>query len=422
MRVLVVGGGGREHALAWKISQSPLVDRTYCAPGNAGIAEVAECVDIKADDVEGLLHFGRDNDIGLTVVGPEDPLTLGLVDVFRKEGLKAFGPSRDAAEIEGSKVFAKEVMHRHVIPTAQFRVFDKADEALAYLDVTPAPIVVKADGLAKGKGVIVCRTDEEARDAVRRIMVDGEFGDAGDRAVIEECLKGEEASIIALTDGKTIVPLLSSQDHKPVHDHDKGPNTGGMGAYAPVPLITPGVFKEIERKVLVQVVHAMHREKRRYRGVVYAGLMITPGGPMVLEFNCRFGDPETQPVFMMLKSDIVPALLATIEGKLGAVALEWETGAAVCVVMASGGYPGPYEKGKPIQGLDRLKGEKDVQVFHAGTAIKDGQVVTNGGRVLGVTARGPDLRTAQQRAYEAVGQISFEGAHYRGDIGNKGLA
>ena len=422
MKVLVVGGGGREHALVWKISQSPMVDKVYCAPGNPGIAELAECVPIQPDDIPALRDFAKENSVELTVVGPEVPLTLGIVDAFNEVGLKVFGPSKLSAELEGSKVFAKQTMHRHLVPTAPFQVFDNAGDARAYLAEKEAPIVVKADGLAAGKGVIVCRTGEEALAAVKQIMEEKAFGNAGNRVVIEECLKGQEASILALTDGRIIVPLISSQDHKPVYDNDEGPNTGGMGAYGPAPLITRELQRQIERKVLVQIIHGMSRGKRRYRGILYAGLMITAGGPMTLEFNCRFGDPETQPIVMMLKSDIVPALLGTMDGSLDSVKLEWHRGAAVCVVMASGGYPGSYEKGKPITGLGALKGRDDVVVFHAGTAMKDGQLVTNGGRVLGVTGRGDDIRSARQKAYDAVKQITFEAAHYRTDIAAKALA
>jgi len=417
MKILVVGGGGREHALVWKIAQSPLVERVYCAPGNAGIARQAECVPIGAEDISALRRFALEKGIDLTVVGPEAPLCSGIADHFRARGLKVFGPSAKAARIEGSKVFAKTLMERHSIPTASFRTFDSADRAQAYVDMVGAPVVVKADGLAGGKAVIVCRTVEEAHEAVKRVMIEGEFGDAGKQVVVEECLVGEEASVLALTDGRAIAVVPSCQDHKAVYDGDRGPNTGGMGAYSPAPVITPELQRVIERDVIVQAVHALNREGRPYRGVLYAGLMISDEGPKVLEFNCRWGDPEMQPLALRLKSDIVPLLLATVEGRLEEAEVEWDDGAALCVVMASGGYPGKYEKGKPISGLDEVEGMEDVVVFHSGTRQEDGQIFTDGGRVLGVTARGATIAQAQQRAYEAVERIRFDGAHYRTDIG-----
>ncbi len=421
MNVLVVGGGGREHALVWKIAQSSLVDKIYCAPGNAGMEGLAECVEIKADDLPALLGFAKDKDVRLTVVGPEDPLTAGIVDEFTAEGLAAFGPSRAAARLEGSKVYAKQLMHKHSMPTAPFRIFEDATDASTYIRSANRPLVVKADGLAKGKGVIVCSRRGEALEAVDRIMRKKEFGDAGGRVVVEDRLEGEEASILAFVDGKTIMPIESSQDHKPIGDGDTGPNTGGMGAYSPAPLITEELFRKIESKVLVRIVHAMKRENARYRGVIYAGLMIIRNEPMILEFNCRFGDPETQPVLLRLKSDLVSVLLATVEGRLQDVSLEWHPGSSVCVVMASGGYPGSYEKGKVIRGLDKVSGRENVVAFHAGTARSNGEIVTNGGRVLGVTARGGDLAEAKKAAYEAVEEIEFEGAYFRRDIGDKGL-
>ena len=421
MNVLVVGSGGREHALAWKIAQSPLVDRLFCAPGNAGIAQVAECVDVDAGDILNLRKFARQNAVELTVVGPEAPLTRGIVDAFRMADLKVFGPTQQAARLEGSKVFAKQLMQRHGMPTAEFRVFNGADRAKAYLDMVGAPIVVKADGLAAGKAAIVCRTVEEAREAIDRIMVRREFGEAGDQIIVESMLEGEEASMIAFTDGRTIAVLPSSQDHKAVYDGDKGPNTGGMGAYSPAPVVTDGLAAQVEREVLVQTVHAMNREDKPFRGVLYAGIMVTDDGPKVLEFNCRLGDPETQPLMMRLKSDLVPVLLATIEGTLEEVEPEWDERPAVCVVMASGGYPGSYQKGYPISGLDRAAKMKDVVVFHAGTKVLEGEVVTSGGRVLGVTALGDTIREAKDRAYEAVAKIHFEGAYYRTDIAQKAI-
>jgi phosphoribosylamine--glycine ligase len=417
MKVLVVGGGGREHALCWKIAQSPLVKKVFCAPGNAGIARQAECVNISADDVGELRKFAVDKKVDLTVVGPEAPLCAGIVDAFESRGLKVFGPSQKAARIEGSKVFAKNLMERHSIPTAAFRTFDSADRALAYIDMVGAPLVVKADGLAAGKGVIVCETVAEAHDAIKRIIMEGEFGEAGEQVVVEACLEGEEASVLAFTDGRTIAFMPSCQDHKPVADGDRGPNTGGMGAYSPAPVITREIESVIERDVVVQAVHAMNREDRPYKGVLYAGVMMTDDVPNVLEFNCRFGDPEMQPLAMRLKSDIVPILLAVVDGNLEDAEIEWHDGAALCVVMASGGYPGKYEKGKVITGLDEVAGMDDVVVFHSGTKADGDRVLTNGGRVLGVTARGKSIAEAQQRAYEAVKRIRFDGAHYRTDIG-----
>ena len=421
MVVLVVGGGGREHALAWKIAQSPLVDEVYCAPGNAGIARHATCVDIPADDRANLRKFAVEKGIDLTVVGPEAPLCAGIVDFFQKKGLKICGPTERAAKIEGSKVFTKQLMDRHAIPTASFRVFNSPERAKAYLDIVGAPIVVKADGLAAGKAVFVCKTRQEACDAVDRIMIVRDFGDSGDQIIIENCLAGEEASMLAFTDGQTIAMLPSTQDHKPVFDGDKGPNTGGMGAYSPAPVVTDQVQSVVEREVIVQSVHAMNREDRPYKGVLYAGLMITEDGPQVLEFNCRMGDPETQPLVMRLNSDLVPALLATIEGTLDSVTVEWDPRPTLCVVMASGGYPGKYEKGLPIEGLDEVEKMQDVMAFHSGTALADGKVVTAGGRVLGVTARGETIVEARNRAYEAVEKIHFENAHYRTDIGQKAI-
>ncbi len=422
MKVLVVGGGGREHALAWKIADSPLVDRIFCAPGNAGIAELAECVNIEATDVLNLRRFARENSVDLTVVGPEAPLVKGIVDAFGGSGLRVFGPTQQAARIEGSKVFAKQLMQRNGIPTAEFRTFTAPDRAKAYLDMVGAPIVVKADGLAAGKAAIVCQDLEEAYEAVNRIMVRKEFGDAGAQVVIESCLAGEEASMIAFTDGRTIAVMPSSQDHKPAYDGDQGPNTGGMGAYSPAPVVTDELAAFIERDVLVQTVHAMNREDKPYRGVLYAGIMVTEDGPRVLEYNCRMGDPETQPLLMRLESDIVPVLLAIIDGTLADADIRWDPRPTICVVMASGGYPVGYQKGFPIEGLDDAAKMADVVVFHAGTSRDEDQVVTSGGRVLGVTARGETIRQARDRAYEAVSRIHFDGAHYRTDIGQKAIA
>ena len=422
MKVLVVGGGGREHALVWKVAQSPLVEKVYAAPGNAGIAREAQCVDLKADDVEGLVGFARREAIDLTVVGPEVPLVAAVADRFEEAGLAIFGPSGKAARLEGSKVFAKKLMREARIPTAESRVFEEAAQAHRYLDSQGGPVVVKADGLAAGKGVLICQSVDEAHEAVEAIMVEQKFGQAGRAVLIEEYLVGEEASILALADGRTIYLLPSSQDHKPIYDGDRGPNTGGMGAYSPAPVVTPEMEERITQEVLVPVVHALRLRGIRYRGVIYAGLMITPGGPKVLEFNCRFGDPETQPMLVRLQSDLVEALLAVTQGRLAGTSLRWDERPAVCVVMASGGYPGPYENGKPITGLEEAARMSDVVVFHAGTARADGQVVTAGGRVLGVTALGEDVAQAKQRAYEAVEKIHFEGAYYRTDIADRAIA
>ncbi|HUT32211.1 MAG TPA: phosphoribosylamine--glycine ligase [Planctomycetota bacterium] len=421
MKVLIIGSGGREHALAWKIAQSPKVEKLYCAPGNAGIAGVAECVDLPATEVQALLKFARREQIGLTVVGPEAPLVAGIADRFEASGLPIFGPSQRAAELEGSKVFAKHILRKHAIPTAHYDVFETVDAAEEHVRNAPLPLVIKADGLAAGKGVMVCQTREAALDAIAQIMKERLFGNAGNRIVVEACLFGEEASILALTDGRTIVPLPSSQDHKRICDNDEGPNTGGMGAYSPAPVITDDQAARIEREILIPIVHAMNAEDRRYKGVVYAGVMMTDDGPKVLEFNVRFGDPETQPILARLQGDLVPVLAAIAEGNLQKAELVWDPRPAVCVVMASGGYPGRYEKGKVIQGLDAAAALDDVTVFHAGTALKDGKVVTAGGRVLGVTALGDDIRGAIARAYEAVKLIRFDGAHYRTDIGARAL-
>ncbi len=421
MKVLVVGGGGREHALVWKIAQSPKVSKVYCTPGNAGISEQATILPIKANDLNGLLEFALKERVDLTVVGPEEPLTKGIVDLFESKGLSIFGSSKKAAEIEGSKAFAKEMMKKYHIPTGSYEIFGDAKEAKNCIRKQGTPIVVKADGLAAGKGVIVCNTVEEAIQWVERIMVEKIFGEAGNRVVIEEYLVGEEASYIAFTDGKAILPMASSQDHKPIFDGDRGPNTGGMGAYSPAPVVTDQVHERIHEKILRPIIQGMGEEGRPYKGVLYAGLMIHDGNPKVLEFNARFGDPETQPVLMRMKGDIIPILEACIKGDLAGCKIEWDNRAAVCVVMASKGYPGDYEKGKPISGLKEVSRMEDVFVFHAGTASKDGQIITNGGRVLGVTGLGKDIPRAIDRTYQAVKKISWEGVHYRADIGQKAL-
>ncbi|MGZ3590088.1 MAG: phosphoribosylamine--glycine ligase [Thermodesulfobacteriota bacterium] len=421
MKVLVVGGGGREHALVWKISQSPRVTQVYCVPGNAGISEQATIVPIKANDLDGLLEFALKEKIDLTVVGPEDPLTRGIVDLFESKGLFIFGASRKAAEIEGSKAFAKEMMRKYYIPTAFYEIFGKRDDAVTYIRKVGAPVVVKADGLAAGKGVIICKTVEKAIQSVDEIMVRRVFGEAGNRVVVEEYLVGEEASYIAFTDGKAILPLASSQDHKAIFDGDQGPNTGGMGAYSPAPVVTDEVHERIIEKVLRPIIYGMGEEGRPYKGVLYAGLMIHEGHPKVLEFNARFGDPETQPVLMRMKGDIVPILEACMKGTLSQHRIEWDNRSSVCVVMASKGYPGDYDKGKVITGLQEVSRMEGVFVFHAGTAVKDGQTITNGGRVLGVTGLGEDIPRAIEKTYEAVKKISWDGVYYRTDIGQKAL-
>ena len=421
MNILLIGGGGREHALAWKLKQAPRVKKVYCTPGNAGIMRICEPVDAKPDDFRALAAFVRAKGVVFTVVGPEAPLCAGIVNEFQNHGLKIFGPDFRGARLEGSKVYAKQFMQKYKIPTAASACFTDKDKALAYLKQHGAPVVVKADGLASGKGVFVCATLAEAEHAIQVCMADKVFGDAGRQIVVEDMLKGEEASILALTDGKTIVPLESSQDHKRVFDRDQGPNTGGMGAYSPAPVVTPSLMREIETTVLQPVLKGLQAEKIEYHGVIYAGLMIDQGRLNVLEFNVRFGDPETQAVLPRLKTDFADVCLATIEGRLGALPLTWDPRPAVCVVMASGGYPGTCHKHLPIAGLDDAAALKDVTVFHAGTTMVQNQVVTDGGRVLGVTALGGDVATAIARAYEAVEKIHFEHAHFRWDIGARAI-
>lgn len=421
MRVLVVGGGGREHSLVWKLRQSPRVSQLYAAPGNAGIAELAECVDISASEVRLLADFAAKQAIELTVVGPELPLTLGIVDEFEGRGLRIFGATRQAATLEGSKVFAKRLMRKHKIPTGFFQTFYRAEDAKRYIQDVGAPIVVKADGLAAGKGAVVCATVHDALDTVKRIMEDRVFGDAGARVVVEEFLTGEEASFLAFTDGETVVPMASAQDHKAVFDDDKGPNTGGMGAYSPAPVVTEAVHAKIMDQIMIPTVKAMAADGSPYRGVLYAGLMIKDGEPKVLEFNVRLGDPETQPLFMRMESDLLPVLEAVVDQRLHEVEIRWRPEPAVCVVMAANGYPGAHDTGKPIKGLGTVARLKDVMVFHAATARVEGKIVTNGGRVLGVTALGKDISDAIDRAYRAVEKIHWDGAHYRTDIGRKAI-
>ena len=421
MKVLVIGGGGREHSLVWKIAQSPQVTKIFCAPGNPGISEIAECIAIEPEQINLLYEFAVKEKIDLTVVGPEAPLADGIVDNFSKHNLNVFGPDKDAAILETSKAFSKHLMRKHGIPTADFRNFDDYGHARKYVLSKGAPIVVKADGLSKGKGVFVCKTINDALQAIDSIMKDKIFGDAGNEVIIEELLIGEEISILAFTDGKTIIPMESSQDHKTIYDGDKGPNTGGMGAYSPVPLMTADLYHQVEKEILVPTVHAMNREGRPYKGILYVGLMITSNGPRVLEYNVRFGDPEAQALLVRMKSDIVPIMLATVSGKLDTVDLEWHPQASVCIVITSGGYPGSYIKGKEITGLDLLKNQKDIHVFHAGTKFENGKIVTNGGRVLNVVACGDGISEAQNKVYDAVSRISFEGAYYRNDIANKAI-
>jgi phosphoribosylamine--glycine ligase len=421
MKILVIGSGGREHALVWKISQSPAVKKIYCAPGNAGIAKQAECVPISAEDVQSLTAWAEKERIDLTVVGPEAPLTLGIVEVFEARGLRIFGPHQKAAEIEGSKAFAKDLMKKYRIPAGDSQTFEDHGAAVRYVKDKGAPLVVKADGLAAGKGVIICRTVEEGLAALDLIMIKKTFGAAGMKVLVEEFLEGEEASFLAFTDGETVLPLPTSQDHKPIFDQDQGPNTGGMGAYSPAPVVSEKIHREVMEKIMIPAVRGMAREGRRYRGVLYAGLIIRDERPKVLEFNARLGDPEAQPLLMRMKSDLIPVLEATIDGKLSSLKVEWDPRSTVCVVMASGGYPGNYEKGKVISGLEEAAKIPGAFVFHAGTAFKEEKVVTNGGRVLGVTALGEGIRGAIEKAYEAAGKISWEGAYYRKDIGEKAL-
>jgi phosphoribosylamine--glycine ligase len=421
MKVLVIGGGGREHALVWKISQSPKVKKIYCAPGSAGIGELAECVAIAPEQIEKLAEFAEREKIELTVVGPELPLTLGIADLFESRGLRIFGPNRAAAQLEGSKAFAKEILKANHIPTAAFETFADAAAAKRYLAQVNPPYVVKADGLAAGKGVLICASRQEAEAAIDEILVRQAFGQAGEKLVIEEFLDGEEASFMALTDGEHILPLASSQDHKRVFDNDQGPNTGGMGAYSPAPVVTPATHRRIMDEVLTPLLAGLKQRGIRYRGVIYAGVMITQDGPKVLEFNARFGDPECQPIMLRLKSDILPLLEATIDGKVDQVQPEWYDDPAVCVVLCAGGYPGSYDKGKEIRGLEKLHDWRNGFVFHAGTTKDNSRWLTSGGRVLGVTARGGNVADAVEEVYRAVGEITWDGMHYRKDIARRAL-
>ena len=421
MNILVIGSGGREHTLAWKLAQSPKADKIYALPGNPGMADVAMCVEgIAITDNASIVDFAQKHAIGLVVVGPEVPLTNGLVDAVTAAGIKAFGPTQAAAQIEGSKAFSKSLMKKYGIPTAKYEVFTEADAAREYIRKEGAPIVIKADGLAAGKGVIVAMTEDEALQAVADIMEDKEFGNAGSRVVIEEFMEGEEASLLCFTDGKTICPMISSQDHKRAYDGDKGPNTGGMGTYAPAPVMTDKMVQETYDKILLPTIQAMEKEGKPYKGCLYAGLMITADGPKVVEFNARFGDPETQVVLPLLNSDLVDIMVACADGTLDEQQVEWAKEAAVCVVMAAGGYPKAYNKGDAITGLDDAKAA-GCQVFHAGTAHKNGQIVTDGGRVLGVVAKAADVRAAVDKAYAGVEKIAFKDAFYRKDIAHRAL-
>ncbi len=421
MRVLLIGGGGREDAIAWKLAKSKELKKLYIASGNPGTARWGENVAIKTEDIGEIVKFAKESKVELVIVGPEDPLADGAVDALEAAGIKAFGPSKAAAQLEADKSFSKQIMRSSAVSTAEGRTFTRFEDAKAYIASRDEPVVVKAAGLAKGKGVIVCDEPSDGILAAEKIMVDRIFGSAGDKVVVEDKLIGEEASILAFVDGRSIYVMESAQDHKPVGDGDTGPNTGGMGAYSPAPVVTDEMMSQIEREILVPVVDCMNRNDTPYKGVLYAGLMVTAGGPRVLEFNVRFGDPETQPIMMRLKSDLLEVCLAVCEQKLDQVTLEWDERPAVCVVMASGGYPGDYEKGKVITGISEAEQLEDVVVFHAGTAMKDGKLVTAGGRVLGVTAIGATIADAKKQAYEAAGKISFEGAHYRRDIADKAI-
>jgi phosphoribosylamine--glycine ligase len=434
MRILVIGSGGREHALIWKIAQSKLVDKIFCAPGNGGISKQAECIDIRAEDIPALLDFVKKEKIDFTIVGPEAPLSMGIVDEFTNRKLKIFGPTKKATSLEASKVFAKELMAKYNVPTADFKIFDNAEEAKKYIEKIGAPCVVKADGLAQGKGVVVANNIDEAKQAVSSMMQEKIFGDAGNKVIVEECLEGQEASILVFTDAKETIPLASSQDHKRVFDHDQGPNTGGMGAYSPAPVVTQDLFKDILEKVVSRTINGLASEGINYQGVLYAGVMLTKDGSKTLEFNVRFGDPETQAILPRLNSDLLEVMLATSNGQLNKFSktsgLKWDNRSCISVVCTSGGYPGNYEKDKEIFGLDDADKMKDIVVFHAGTRLRkiydvgqkmEIEYLTNGGRVLGVTGLGNTIKEAIDKTYQAVGKISFAGMHYRKDIGRRAL-
>lgn len=428
MRILVIGSGGREHALVWKIAQSEMVDKIFCAPGNGGISQQAECLEIRAEDAVSLLDFARKERVDLTVVGPEAPLASGIVDEFLNYGLRIFGPGKMASQMEASKVFAKQLMAKYKVPTAGFTVFDNPDQAIKHIEGKSAPCVIKADGLAAGKGVVVTKTNAEAVQAVNSMMRERIFGEAGSRIIIEECLEGQEASILVFTDSKNVIPLPPSQDHKRIFDQDSGPNTGGMGAYSPAPVVTPATFEVILNDIIYRTIDGLNREGIVYKGVLYAGVMLTKEGPKALEFNVRFGDPETQAIIPRLKSDLVEMMLATSEERLSRFkSLDWDDRSCVCVVCASGGYPGDYKKGEEISGLDEAEKIDGVVVFHSGTkkvtdpARQQPLFLTNGGRVLGVTGLGETIKAAINNTYQAVGKINFNGMHYRKDIGQRAL-
>ena len=421
MKVLLIGSGGREHALVWKVAQSPQVSKIYCAPGNAGISQLARCVNIDLDNIEGLVDFAKKEKIDLTIVGPELTLSKGIVNEFNHKGLKIFGPTKEATEIESSKVFSKHLMKKYNIPTANYQVFQDRAKAFDYIKQQTFPLAIKADGLAAGKGVFIVKDLVQARDALDALMEKRKFGEAGRQVVIEEFLEGEEVSILAFCDGKTVVPMVSSQDHKKIFDNDQGPNTGGMGAYSPVPFYLDELEERVLEEILKPAVKGLRSEGREYKGVLYAGLILTKEGPKVLEFNARFGDPETQVILPRLKTDLVDILNAVIEGALSKIIIKWEDNATVCVVVASGGYPGRYQKGKDISGLERLAKMEKIIAFHAGTKFQDDKVITSGGRVLGITAWGETISEARERAYKGVKEIYFEDMYYRNDIAAKAI-
>lgn len=420
MNVLLVGSGGREHAIAWKVCQSKRLEKLYCAPGNAGIAQLAECVPIAATDIEAMVAFAKKEKIDLVIVAPDDPLSMGMVDAMQATGIAAFGPNQAAARIESSKVFAKDLMKKYGIPTAGYRIFTDSDQALQFLENSADyPIVIKADGLALGKGVLICGNKQEAKEAIQMCMVDKAFGDAGDTVLVEDFIQGPEMSILAFADGKTIVPMISAQDHKRIFDGDHGPNTGGMGTFAPSPKMTPELEQFFEEQIMWPTMKAMEQEGCSFSGVLYFGLMLTENGPKVLEYNARFGDPETQVVLPLLETDLLDIMEAVVEKRLDHQSIVWKNEFAVCVVLASAGYPGAYKKGIPIQGLEYLQDKKNILAFHAGTDKRENEFVTNGGRVLGVTAVAPTLDQAAKQAYQAIDQIFFEGMQYRTDISKK---
>ena len=423
MKVLIIGSGGREHAIAWKVAQSPKLKKLYAAPGNAGISEIAECLDIKATDIPALLSFAKKEKIDLTLVGPEAPLVDGIVDTFEKEGLKIFGPSKAASQMEGSKAFAKEKMFNYGVPTAHYEAFNNINEAKHYVIEAEMPVVIKADGLAAGKGVVICESSQDAVAALTQMMTEGVFGEAGNKVVVEQKLEGDELSILALSDGEKIIPLASSQDHKRAYDSDRGPNTGGMGAYSPCPLVSEQKkFDEIIDLTVRPIIEGLKKDGIPFKGILYAGIMMTKEGPFVLEYNCRFGDPEAQAVLPRMKSDLLPVLDQIAKGKLEIETLEWHDKACLAIVVASGGYPGFYDKGFAIQGIPSVNAQEDAVVFHAGTGFnEEKQVVTTGGRVLAVSALGENLRAAHDLAYNLVGRVQFDGAFYRRDIGRRAI-